>query len=366
MRRHSDALKDVLLGSFTRTLKCDVFHGTNRVLEDLTLSSWTFEGDLSGDVKHSGSATVVHNSVAGESLVPEGTKGFLSPFRARLLLQMIVSAGEFSEAVVLGWVRVTRINSAYDQYADVNGVSVVTGSVVTLDFESLEIDIQRRGFHDEQQPPAGATCWGEVRRITGMPVSESLPDKTVPGSLTYEAAQGGRLTGVQQNISHLGGIPVINSDGAVTAVPTVAGPVVGELALGARGTVIDVPYSIDTDSVYTTVVGVYEREDRTPIRAVASLDLADGLFPEYTRYRSSPLVTTQEEANRDVAAILQNSTASQQYEVDVQCIINPLIELGDVLRVAGWVRPISGRVLKYRLSDSPLMNVTIEASRELS
>jgi hypothetical protein len=366
MRLHTEFLPDILRDSFNRRLIADVFHGTERVASGVDLTSWTFEGDLNSDVKHSGAATIVHNSVKGESWVPQGTDGILSPFRARLLLQLEITAGVFTETIVLGWVRVTSIPQAYDVIADVNGAEVVSSSVVEVRFQSLEVDVRRHGFHFPEQPRPGASGWDEVRRIGGMPVVESLPDKTLPSSLTYEAKEGGRLEGVQRVIAELGGIAVVNPAGAWTAVPQTPGTPVEGLYLGPQGTVMDVPYSVDTDGVYTTVIGTYEQEDREPLTSVKSASLAGGLFPEYTRYRSNPLVKTQAQADADAQSILDNSVRSQQYEVDVQCIINPLIELGDVIPVNGWVRPLQGRVLSYRMSDSALMNVKIEASRELS
>src|SRR3546814_6760081 len=103
MRRHSDELLDVLTGSFSRSVTVNVFHGPDRVMEGLRFESWSLDGDLANDIPITGTGVIVHDSVAaGESLVPVGTKGVLSPFRATLELVMHVTAGGFSESVSLG------------------------------------------------------------------------------------------------------------------------------------------------------------------------------------------------------------------------------------------------------------------------
>src|SRR3546814_19580024 len=102
MRRHSDALLNVLTGSFSRSLTVNVFHGPDRVKEGLRLESWSLDGDLDNEITSTGAGVVVYESVHGESLVPEGTKGVLSPFRATLELVMHIRAGAFDESVSVG------------------------------------------------------------------------------------------------------------------------------------------------------------------------------------------------------------------------------------------------------------------------
>ena len=369
MRAHSDILPQVLAGSFSRRLIADVFNGSERVLQDVPLSGWSLDGDLSGEVKQGGSGTIVHQSVAGESLVPVGAEGALSPFRARLLLLMEVRAGAFSETITLGWFRVTSVPYAKDQFATVNGVRTVISSTVSVVFESLDVDLKRRGFRSEEQPPSLTSCWNEIRRITNMPVVESVPDKPIPAAIVYEATQGGRLKGVQALAGVLGGRAVITPTGAVTVVSDVLGPVVGSLVIGPDGTVLDVPYAVETDGVYNCVVGNFEDANRNPIYAVAEVTAGPlstrGAYGESTRYYSSGFVKTQTQADSAVAAILSQSVGSQQFEVPIQCVINPLFDLGDQLRVEGHTYPLEGRVVKWSMSDSELMNVTLSATRSI-
>ncbi|WP_022886355.1 hypothetical protein [Glaciibacter superstes] len=369
MRTHSEALTNVLQGSFSRRLIADVFHGSERVKQNLDMLSWSLDGDLGAAVKHGGSGTIVYQSESGESLVPEGTEGVLSPFRAKLLLLMEITAGDFSETVTLGWFKVTGVPYAQDHTALVNGAERVVASVVEIEFESLDVELKRRGFRSEEQPPSLVSCWEEIRRITNMPVVESVADKPIPTAVVYEAVQGGRLKAVQSLAGVLGGRAVVDPAGAVTVVPDGAGTVVGSLLVGENGTVIDVPYSVETENVYNCVVGNFETEDRKPLYSVAAVlegPLATtGNYGEYTRYFASEFVKTQQQADSAVQAVLEQVTGSQQFDVPIQCVLNPLFELGDPVEVQGHTRPISGRLVKFAYSDSELMTVTLRAERSL-
>jgi hypothetical protein len=370
MRPHSPDLLEALTDGFSRRLFADVFHGSERVLQDLPLEGWSMDGDLSAEIKINGKATAVYQSTAGESLTPEGTEGILSPFRARILLLMEITTRTFSETINLGWFRITNIPYAQDQYAKVNGVKRVMSSTVDLSFESMDVRLKRWGFRSEQQPANLSSCYQELRRITNMPVTETLPDQTIPAAITYEATEGGRLKAVQSLAAVLGGRAVINPAGALVVVPDIGGEPVGRLVIGPNGTVTDVPYSVTTEGVYNCVVGNFEDADRNPIFEVATvnegpLSINDADFGETTRYYTSEFVKTRDQAIAAVAAVLSQSTGQQNFDVPIDCIINPLFELGDVLEVVGHVRPLVGRLVKFSMSDSELMTVTLAVSRRL-
>src|SRR3546814_20101955 len=100
-------------------------------MEGLRFESWSLDGDLDNDIPITGTGVIVHDSVAaGESLVPVGTKGVLSPFRATLELVMHVTAGGFSESVSLGIFDLVRIPSAYDTTATLDRQRRVMGKRV--------------------------------------------------------------------------------------------------------------------------------------------------------------------------------------------------------------------------------------------
>jgi hypothetical protein len=370
MRQHSDQLVEVLSGSFERELSVNVFNGSDRVLEGVRFESWQLDADLGRGICSQGSGTVIHSSVDGSSVVPVGTEGVLSPFRARVEPVMTVRAGGFSESVSLGTFRVSSVPSASDSVAVYDGREVVVASSVGLKFDSLEADAERWGFQFPEQSKAGASSFDEIRRLTGMPVEETVPDVTVPSLKVWEAKQGGRLDAVLELGRILGGSAVVNSRGAWEIIPDAIGEPVATLRLGELGTVLDVADEIDTDTVYNEVVGTFEDVNGAPIHAVARVTAGslsvDGPYGVNTRYYASDLVKTQAQANSAVQSVLDQSIGSQQYDVQIQCHVNPLVEIGDVVALDGWKRPLVGQLRKIDLSNGAYMNVTLRVARSLS
>ena len=371
MRPHSAALDDVLLDSHSRRLLVDVFHGPDRVMEGVELTDWELSGDLTRDVKISGSATVAYQSVSGESLVPVGTAGTLSPFRARLLLTMETSNGTFVERNVLGWFRLVTAPSGTDYFTETPFGRFVVASVVEVEFRSLEENVRRRGFRFPEQPPKLASTYDELRRVTGMTVVTSVADKAIPAGTTYETSRGGRLKATQTLWDNLGCIGVIDSNGAWIGIPKDAGDPVTTLALGERGTVVDIGYQVETDEIYNCVVGTFEDAERNPIYSVAEVSTGDlatrGFYGENTLPYNHPTpVSSQVAADRITRSILSQSIGGQTYQVPISCVANPVIELGDVVEVDGYTRPLQGRLIQFRLSKAALMDVTLEVQRSLT
>lgn len=370
MRQASQELIDALSGSFQRETTLNVYTASNRVLEGARFESWQLSSDLGRAIVGMGSGTVVHASVDGESLVPVGTKGILSPFRARVEPVVTIQAGEFRESVSLGTYRVMAVPSAEDFVTQYEGREIVTASQVTVKFDSLDRDVERWGFQSPETSPAGASAFDEIRRFTNMAVEQTVDDVPLPSLKTWEAKQGGRLDAVMELGKILGGQAVVNSRGAWVIIPDEVGEPVATLRLGELGTVTNVETESDTDTVYNEVIGAYEAADGTPIYAVARVQSGplsvDGPYGVHTRYHASDLVETQAQGDVVVQSVLEQSIGSQQYRVRIQCHFNPLVEIGDVVDVEGWIRPLVGRLDDVTLSDGPLMNVTMLVHRELT
>lgn len=380
MRQSSSRLPEVLTGSFTWDVRVNVWHGPNRVAEGLRVESWSLDADLGREVKTTGSMVVVHESVHGESMKPRGTDGVLSPFRAVVEPIVTISAGSFSEDVSLGQFRVTRVPESEEFTVDTPFGRRVVWSRAELEFASLDVGLQRWGLRFPETPPSLVSAWDEVRRLSGMPVFESVPDVRIPGSTVWEAKQGGRLEAVQKLADMLGGVAVVNSVGALVVVPDEVGDPVLTLTVGENGTIVDVGDEIDTDAVYNQVVGVFEKENRDPIYAVAQVTdgplSVNGPYGVYTRYYASDLVRTQAQADAAVKSVLDLSIGGQTYDVPVTCHFNPLVEIGDVVEVVTEKRVdgqmvtaktgVVGRAVKVGLSDDALMSVTVRVARSLS
>lgn len=366
MRAHSDALLDVLRGgSFNVDLLVDVFHGTDRVWRGLSVVGWSLDWDYS-TIGFSGTLEVVEQTDDGSSLIPRGPRGVLSPHAgARVLLLMRVSNAAFEETVQLGWARITGYNDARDEVINVGGRKVVTSTSIKLKLSGLEIGIERDGLPAPEQPRSGASCYSELRRLSGFPVVETLADKTAP-QITYEAKQGGRWDACLQLAKHLGGTAYVDSLGRLTVHdPDV--PLSQTLTVGDEGTIHDYTQSADTDASYNVVEGSFEDSSGNPIYATAEVTdgpmAVTGEYGRHSRYYSSDFVNTKAQAESAVQQILSQYTWGEKYSVPVDCVVNPLIEVGDRVGASAEDMSVEGIVTSLSLKPGALMRVVLEVDR---
>lgn len=376
MRLGSEKLRQVLQeGSFNTRLVVDAFYGATRTGANLPATEYDLKWDSEAQIKSGGTLTLVQDSESGESLVPRSFSDMLAPAGQEVNLLMEVSTNDgFAETVQLGHYRITAVPTSSEAVVDLLGVPTVTSSRVELTLEDRMVGVQRRGFRSEQNPPAGATCWGELQRLSGLQVSRNVADKSVPSGTVYAASQGSILKAVQELADVLGGVAYITPDGALSVLPDARGAVVATLPLGENGTIIDVSDAMESEGIYNVVVGDFEDDDRNPIFASAQVEagpfrvtpIGEG-YGEYTRYYSSDFVKTQAAADSAVRSVLSQSLRGQSYRVPVQCIVNPLIEDGDVVSVQRRVGlPLVGRVVSHTLGSSNLMNLELDVVRELT
>lgn len=367
MRDYSDNLWSALTeGSFDWRLIVDVFSGTDRVLQDLSVTDFKLSWSYS-DIGFSGSLDVTHQTDGGESLIPVGPRGVLSPHSgARVLLMLEVSAGAFSEVVQLGWARITEFTNARDTIVTLeDGRKVVTETSLTLELQGIEVSVSRRGMLFPTQPVSGASCYDELRRLTDFPVVETLPDKPAP-LITYEASQGGRWAACLELGKHLGGAVWVDSYGNLTVHDPDVG-ISGTLSVGDEGTITDYEHSADTEQAYNQVVGIFEDDKGEPLYSVASLSGGlmgvDSEYGAHTRYYASDFVKTQAAADSAVQAILDQTTLGRSYTVPVEAVVNPLVEVGDRWRIVESEREIEGLIVGMEITPSALMRLDVEVWR---
>lgn len=383
MRDDVGGLDVVLSDGFSRYLLVDILHGTDRVARDVMVESWSLPGDLGRDPKTTGTLRIVHSSVRGESWVPQGARGVLSPFKATLLITEVIGAGAFERRVQLGMFDVVAVPFAQDVVAQVGarwvetfetvddevlymrgalvgGKSVVVASVLDVEVESLDGRVLGAAFRSPRT--ASSSAWDEWRTVGILPVAESVPDVDLLPA-TWPAQDGSRLDAVQHSARALGGIPAVDSSGQWVligdATPTVT------LTLGDHGTVVDLTSGLTLDGFFNVVIGDYglDEESGQPIRSewVAPGDLSPEVMGrEIVTFHTSDQVRTQPDADAAVAEIGRLAT-SREVDVRVTCVYNPLLELGDHVNVEG--ADVVGIAQKLDVSDEPTMNVTVRVRR---
>lgn len=394
MARDVDGLEGLLADGFTRELLVSVLHGTDPV-GSAAVESWSLDGDLGRDPKTTGKLRLVHSSIKGESWVPRGTSGILSPYRATLLLTEVISAGTYRRVVQLGMFDVVAIPFAQDTTATVGarwlettdtigdtvpldvplevpgetvylygelvgGSEQIVASIIDGEVESLDGRVLTASLRSPRT--SGQSAWDEWRAVGLLPVQQSGADVTIPVT-TWPAEDGSRLDVVQHSARALGGVPVVNSYGQWVLAD--ANTPVVELHLGEHGTVVEVASTLSLDGFANVIIGNYEDDLGNALRSewVAPGSLSPAVMGrEIVRHVTSNLVRTQEAADAHVAE--QGTLATtREVDFDVACVYNPILELGDHVAVPGT--DVSGIAVKLTASNDPTMRVTVRGRRPL-
>lgn len=398
MARDVDGLDKLVSDGFARYLIVDILHGTDKVATEL-VEDWSLPGDLDRDPKTTGKLRITHVSEKGESWVPKGAQGILSPYRATLLLTEVISGGTFERRVQLGLFDVVAVPFAQDVIATVGarwvemwdtiddvvpvddlvpvddevpgeyeylrgyltgGHERVVATVIDVEVESLDGRVLGASLRSPRTSLTSAV--DEWRAIGILPVTVNAPDVEVPAS-TWVAKDGSRLDAVQTMARALGGVPVVDSVGQWTLADGNT-PVV-TLYLGEDGTVVDLSSGLTIDGFANVVIGDYEDEAGNAYRAEW---VAPGLLSpaamgrEIVYFRTSDTVRSQLAANADVAAIGDLLT-SREVDVEVSCVYNPILELGDHVTVPG--EDVHGIAVKVNPSSDATMTVTVRMRRAL-
>lgn len=356
-------------GQFDCHLVIDAFYGAERTLSDVpTDASWQLTWRKSADVPGSGQLMVQYASEQGESVTPREFTDRLAPFGQEVAPKIVIGAGDLQETVQVGRWGIDDVPSARDdQFRPVDQV-VTVGSFVELTLLDPLEAVAASGFTRVERPQS-TSAWAELQRLTGMKVLRSLPDATVPASLTYSLEQGGRLKAVQALAAAIGGTPYVQSDGTLTVLRDSSTTPVRRFEVGGSGTLLDFKYSMSKSGVYNEIVGIFETEDRQPI-VVPPAQTIDGPLSIYgpfgkrTRYYSSPFVKTADAATSALQKILQQSQTAT-FRVPVEAVIDPRIEIGDCVELEQATEVFTGTVAEVVFRANKTMQMQVDVSRRV-
>lgn len=367
MRDASDDLREILAGgSFDTRLIVDVFYGPDRTIANLGCDSFDLRWSRESDIKAAGTLQIAHVTDDGQPLVPSKVDDPLAPYGQEVNLLLEVTAGDFKETIPLGYYRIASIPSGTDGYIDFKDGEVSAGTVARIEIEGRLSRLKRWGFRSEENP-IYTSAYDELARISGMGIVRTLADVTIPTTLVYEAVRGGRLKAVRTIANLLGGTEYVTPDGSLSVWPNAPGPAVAELLLGENGTVTGLDRGMDSEELYNAVVGDFETADRQPIHveveAPGLLNPA-GNYGENTLYVTNPSITTPLAAQTYVEGVLAQVSSPKVQRITVQCVINPLLEDGDVVTVTHPEltsgKKITGQIVSHSFGASRLMTVVLD------
>lgn len=366
MRPGNELMRELLSSSFELSFRADLMYGSARVAADLEVVSPSVVADSSGMVEMSGSLGVVWADPDGADVEPYEPGDLFSPFGYRIILFAVVKAGVNEARQQIADLVITEVPRV-DGEPFVWGETLIhSGQRVDLVVKDRMVEVQRDRFTKLEQPAGLSSCWDEIGRLTGFALTRSVADAAVTKSVVYEES---RVEAVQQLAALLGGVAFMEWDGTLSVRPSDAGDPVAELELGENGTIVQVGSSLSADGVYNGVVIRGEGDAQEQILAelwVTSGPLKASVGSERTPFHrvpyfySSPFISTSAQALGYAPGLLSRVSSPRSASLQVTCVTNPLLQVGDVVTVRDRRFEWTVRLTRVPLERSGVMTVTAD------
>lgn len=368
MRDVSQGLLDVLAdGLYDVAWAADLIYDGVPRAQNLALLDPSFSWDAGAQIQGKGSCGILWDDALAQitrTIVPRDIGDMFSPFGAELQVDVLISAGSFVERVSMGRFVLDSVPSAVE-YAiahPLGGEPVVVESTVRLDLADYFLRISRDS-HAFPTSPKSTSMWDEAQRLTGLPVFRSVPDRTLPTTITYDED---RLDALEKVFGPSNAWPALTPSGALTARPKTWPDPVGRIER-----VLDAPLEMRSENVYNRVVVEGKNPDSSGpvLRAVAEITdgflrtrNADGSrspFGGNTFEYRSDMLTTQQACQTYADELLPQVSRIRSVTRRLVEPFNPIRELGDVYVFADPTRGGEESLVRVRgVSHSGAQTVT--------
>lgn len=366
MRPGSDLMRDLLSSSFELSFSADLFYGSDRVVSGLEVVSPSVVSDSSGMVEMSGRLGVVWADPDGADIAPHDAGDLFSPFGYRVVLFAVVRAGVSEARQQIADLTITEVPSVDGEPFVWGETLIYAGQRVDLVVKDRMVEVQRDKFTKLEQPASLLSCYDEIARLTGFALTRTVDDAAVTKSVVYEES---RVDAVQQLAALLGGVAFMEWDGTLCIRPVNAGTPVAELELGENGTIVQVGSSLSADGVYNGVIirGEGDAQEQIlaelwvssgPLRASTAGDRSP--FHRVPYFYSSPFITTSVQAAAYAPGLLERVSSPRAATLQVTCVTNPLLQVGDVVLVTDQRFVWTVRLTRVPLERSGVMTVTAD------
>lgn len=348
-----------MAGGYRRHRVADLYYGQERRAQNIPLIDPKLSWKGSDQIQGSGSTRVVWQGTFGESIVPRWVGDTYAPFGATLYVRDVIRAGAARWEVPLGWFPIVDVPAARDQWMRWQRRSVSVGSEVELTLADRMAELRDDPFDAPQGPSDLSSAVMEVARMTGFQITRSVPDAVIPKKVVYQDDRLDALYDLCRVV--LDAVPYMTADGTVSFRPNAWPDPVLELEYGPRGQVKSIGYGMSAEGVKNYVVVRSQGTDGAPV--LYRSYLREGPLRPFERpgvyaparvrklVLSSQYVTTQAQAkdwgDRELLAAARITARN----VPLVLPYNPLLEVGDVLRIED---EYVGEYRNYRLTDVPL------------
>lgn len=343
----STAARQIIAASHSRTVRATAFGASIGRMDNLPISGGTVTVDATSQVRRTATVTI-----ADPTLWPADPLDILSPFGSELLLEYgIVLPGRGTEWVPL--IRGTIVAAGRQRpYRSGDGP-------ITLSLADRSLRVAEDRLDSPAQTVSGALATAEIRRLIQETLGVGVTVADLTGSTqiapVMEIARERWREGVEKLADAIGAECFADPQGrfVIRTQPQPTDPWAWEIRSGHGGAMVGKRESLTRERVYNRVVATGQRTDGTPpVRSAVSDDDPSsptrwgGPFGRKSRYYSSPLLTTTGQCTTAATAILARAKGIAA-SVDIESIVNPALDAGDVIRVhdeGRWINHIIDKV----------------------
>lgn len=382
MRDADDNTRAALRGSRSGDeLICWVWYdGALAYPDPLPVSDWSLGWDGSDSQKVPGTLSI---DVAD----PDGTLGpwlYNDPLGVGgSQIQVFYKVGDAGE-VPIGWYRITS-NGAKESWvfrvAREDGwvepdsaipphqriIAQPMGSQISVTAQDLTEMLDADEFLAPEQPSGSPTVLGEITRLVGdtMPVAfEGLTDEPLPAGTTWDE---NRMEAIMDLLAMVGGSFRLGSAGDLVCYRKTTEPAF-RCGGGPEGILINLSRSQSLDGVANLGVvtssrkeTIDGRETEIPITGSYEVDVGPlrvgGPFGRRVIRNGNPLMNTQAKADQAAESLVMNRLNAQKVVLEVYCLPDPTVEVGDYGVIAtpvidGRSAELAGEVVSVDLSGT--------------
>jgi len=235
------------------------------------------------------------------------------------------------------------------------GSAAVEGDAVTVEAFGLLRLIDEARLISPYQPTGtlASTLRGLVEPALSIVVDPLLIDRAAPSTINYDED---RLGAVLELLDAWGADAYVTPDGYLSVIPAAQSTTpVFVLTDGSGGTVVQAVGTSTREAAYNVVVARGTASDGGQVQGTAfDLSLSSpkrfgGPFNPLPvpYFFPSPLLTTVDQAGLAAATVLARLQRQAGRELEVTCVPNPTLQLGDVGTVNGELVSIERLTLPY-------------------
>jgi hypothetical protein len=366
----TDDYLDALTGSFEWVVRVDAWRDGRLVAGDLPVSGGSLTVTEGQAIR---SRLNVEITDPDGEFTPRTPSDALAPFGSELNVRLGIRVGPYVESFSQGWFPIQSCSTeeSFASYVRPDEPGVVyrssRGATTRVECVDRAQTIAEDRFIGREQP-FYTSVTNEVSRLLNGRVpfagaGDGVGVVAIPTTLTYD---DDRLKAVTELADLADADLVMQPNGTALLVSRANGAKVWDLPEGEAGVRVSLSRTMNRDGVYNAFVARGQASDQRVLQAVELITSGpleyDGPFGRVPYFMSSPLLTSDAAVAAAARTGLARISTLKPQAVTVDCVLNPALQVGDVVRLPLERGSVDGRVTGMALpltAASVTMRLTV-------